>query len=84
MKSIKKVITAATLMMVLMVGTSFGGIILADAQQPQSCTAQNNTAKLSGVILSDVTGIILAQLTGIILADVKDTTTVNCGLILAQ
>jgi hypothetical protein len=82
MKNIKKVITAATLMMVLMVGTSFGGIILADAQQPQPCTAQPSTK--SGIILSDLTGIILAQLTGIILADVKDTTTTNCGIILAQ
>lgn len=82
MKTIKKMMTAATLMMVLMVGTSFGGIILADAQEPQPCTVQTTSTK-TGVIMSDLTGIILAQLTGLILAQAKPER-VDCGLILAQ
>jgi len=90
MKNIKKMITAATMMMVLMVGTSFGGIILTSAQQPQTCTEDTvNTSVKGGVILSDVsgtgiiltsvTGIILTSLTGIILTSVTAT---ECGIII--
>lgn len=82
MNTIKKMMTTATLMMVLMVGTSFGGLILADRQEQQPCTVQTNIAK-SGVILSDFTGIILADLAGIILASARSER-VDCGLILAD
>ncbi|HEX8368426.1 MAG TPA: hypothetical protein VF604_07775 [Pyrinomonadaceae bacterium] len=89
MKNIKKAITAATLMMVLMVGTSFGGIIITSSQNPQPCTeAPVNTSK-SGVILSDATGIIITSVTGIIITSVtgiiiKSLAPTDCGIIITS
>lgn len=88
MKTIKKMMTAATLMMVLMVGTSFGGVIVhATNENPQPCTAAE-TSK-AGVILSDITGVIV-HITGVIVHlgsggvivhAAKNQPTVNCGVI---
>lgn len=81
MKNIKKMIAAVTMMMVLMVGTSFGGLIVTDAQQPQQpCTANTNNTAKSGVILSDATGIIVMFITGIIVINSRETP-VDCGII---
>jgi hypothetical protein len=79
MKSIKKMITATTLMMVLMVGTSFGGVFVTNLQEPQPCTAQTNTIKSGVVILSDIVGVFVTNLTGVIVINV--TGSVDCGVI---
>jgi CDP-diacylglycerol pyrophosphatase len=86
MKSIKKVITAATLMMVLMVGTSFGGVIVHANENPQPCTSVD-TSK-GGVIMSDMTGVIvhftgvIVHLTmGVIVHISRTETPVDCGVI---
>ena len=77
-------------MMVLMVGTSFGGIILTSAQQPAPCTeAPSTTTSKGGVILSDATGIIITSVTGIILTSVtgiiiKSLAPTDCGIILTS
>ena len=83
MKNIKKMMTAATLMMVLMVGTSFGGVILANSNEQQPCTERTPTIK-TGVILADLTGVILADFTGVILAAIAKSQTMDCGVILAD
>lgn len=82
MKNIKKVITAATLTMVLMVGTSFGGVIVTDAQQPQPCNAETNISKIGTIILSDIIGVIVTDLTGVIVTDANDRT--DCGVIVTD
>lgn len=88
MNTIKKMTTAATLMMVLMVSTSFGGVIVhATNENPQPCTSAE-TSK-SGIILSDITGVIvhltgvIVHLTsgGVIVHATKTQPTVNCGVI---
>lgn len=87
MKNIQKMMTTATLMMVLMVGTSFGGILVnGDAAPQQPCTAQNGSK--GGVILSDVgilvnglTGILVNGLTGILVNGVRTESPVDCGIL---
>lgn len=81
MKNIKKMMTAVTLMMVLMVGTSFGGVIITGAQDQQPCTEQPNTVKGGVVIMSDITGVIITGLAGVIITGLKDTP-VDCGVII--
>lgn len=88
MKNIRRAITAITMMMVLMVGTSFAGIYMSDAQSPQPCTA-TQTAK-GGVILSDATGVLIQGFTGVLIQGftgvliqgLKDTSTVDCGVLI--
>jgi hypothetical protein len=90
MNTIKKMMTATTLMMILMVGTSFGGILVQgrSAQDTQPCTDSTQTSK-GGIILSDATGIlvqgftgILVQgFTGILVQGIKDNTPVDCGIL---
>jgi hypothetical protein len=82
MKNIKKMMTAATLMMVLMASTSFGGIIVHATDTPQPCTSAE-TSKKFGVILSDITGIIvhLTTTTGIIVHVSRTDVPVDCGII---
>ncbi|MDQ3799541.1 MAG: hypothetical protein M3384_08830 [Acidobacteriota bacterium] len=65
MKNIRKAIAAVTMMMVLMVGTSFAGIYMSDAQETQPCPAETGTK--GGVILSDATGILINGFTGILI-----------------
>lgn len=95
----KKTITAITLAMVLMVSTSFanGGIIVAGFGDSNDSKAKNPCVEdvkvdngiivaglTDGIIVAGFTGIIVAGLTGIIVAGaVDDTTTVNCGIIVA-
>lgn len=87
MKTIKKMMTAATLMMVLMVSATFGGVIVHSNENPQPCTTAE-TSK-GGVILSDITGVIV-HITGVIvhlgsggvIVHVsKNQPTVDCGVI---
>jgi len=87
MRSFKKVITAATLMMVLMVGTSFGGVIVHSNENPQPCSAEISKGK-GGIILSDVTGVIVHitgvivhLTTGVIVHVSRTDTPVDCGVI---
>ena len=80
MKNIRKAIAAVTMMMVLMVGTSFAGIFMADAQEQQPCTS-TETPK-GGVILSDATGVLIQGFTGVLIQGVRDTSTVNCGVLI--
>jgi len=83
MKNIRKAIAAVTMMMVLMVGTSFAGI---DAPEQQPCTS-TETPK-GGVILSDMTGVIVHLTgvivhftTGVIVHVSRTETPVDCGVI---
>jgi hypothetical protein len=87
MKNIKKMLTAATLMMVLMVGTSFGGVIVHANETPQPCTAETTKEK-AGVILSDMTGVIVHftgvivhATTGVIVHVSRTEAPVDCGVI---
>lgn len=80
MKSIKKVIAAATLMMVLMVGTSFGGILVNVTENPQQSCTNTETSK-GGIILSDVGGILVNVLTGILVNFSRDNSPVECGIL---
>jgi hypothetical protein len=60
MKNIKKMMTAATLMMVLMVSTSFGGVIVhARSENPQIDPAETSSRDNGGVVLSDIPGVIV-------------------------
>jgi uncharacterized protein YybS (DUF2232 family) len=89
MKNIKKMMTAATLMMVLMVGTSFGGVLIQGIsnQEPQPCTAEISK---SGIILSDATGILIQGITGILIQGFtgvliqgsKDESPTQCGVLI--
>ncbi|HEX8737414.1 MAG TPA: hypothetical protein VF721_18920 [Pyrinomonadaceae bacterium] len=66
MKNIKKMMTTVTLMMVLMVSTSFGGVIVhARSENPQVDTTENIGRGKGGVILSDIPGVIV-HITGVI------------------
>jgi hypothetical protein len=88
MKNIRKAIAAVTMMMVLMVGTSFAGIYMSDAQETQPCTAAE-TSK-GGIILSDATGVLIHGFTGVLIHGftgvlihgVKTTSTTDCGVLI--
>ena len=79
MKTIKKMMTAVTLMMVLMVGTSFGGVFVTSLQEPQPCTAETNITKSGVVILSDIVGVFVTSLTGVFVTNSREN--VDCGVI---
>lgn len=71
MKNIKKMTTAAVLMMVLMVGTSFGGILVNGVtEQPQPCSAETSKGGVilsdAGILVNGVTGILVNGFTGIL------------------
>jgi hypothetical protein len=80
MKNIKKVITAAALMMVLMVGTSFGGVLVQgiSSENPEPCTAQTSKG---GVVLMDIVGILVQGLTGVLVQGVRTEAPVECGVL---
>ncbi len=88
MKNLKNMFAAATLMTVMVFGTTFAnaGIIIArgsDADTKQTTTrptaCEEPQSSFVGIIIA-FTGIIIAK-TGIIIA--KDTPVVNCGIIIA-
>jgi len=81
MKNIKKMITAATLMMVLMVGTGFGGVLVHLNETPETplpCSAETSRG---GVILSDVTGVLVHLTFGVLVHVSRTDTTTECGVI---
>jgi hypothetical protein len=77
-------------MMVLMVGTSFGGILLNGATAPQPCTSTHTSkggvilSDATGILLNGFTGILLNGLTGILLNGVRGETPVECGILLGD
>lgn len=86
----KKTLTAITLAIVLMFGTTFAnaGIIIAgaDAKTEEPCKDDGKDTGLVGIIIAGIiiakTGIIIAK-TGIIIAGARQDPNDTCGIIIA-
>lgn len=67
MKNFKKMMAATMMTAILMVGTSFGGVIVngVKGDEKQPCT-QKAAKSFKGVILQDLTGVIVNGFTGVI------------------
>lgn len=96
MKNIKNLLAAATLIVVLLVGTSFAGtgLYVSDANggsNTNSCTEKtsNNTSKesyynsLTEIVVQGVVGIVVKGVTGIVVRGAGQTQT-NCGILMSD
>jgi hypothetical protein len=90
MKTIKNTVAAATLMAVMVFGTTFAnaGIIIAGFNEKtkttrtEPCTGKGEKVDW-GIIIAGLNGIIIAGLTGIIIAGAVEEPPTNCGIIIA-
>ncbi|HEY0428286.1 MAG TPA: hypothetical protein VGC76_10930 [Pyrinomonadaceae bacterium] len=89
MKNLKNLTAAFTLLVVMIMGavSANAGILLGDRSIPVNsdpCVSNDSPTKSdTGIIVAGFTGIIVAGFTGIIVAG-KDTTQVNCGILMSD
>jgi hypothetical protein len=94
MTNLKKVLTAAVMTTLLLIGTSnsYAGIVVAgfgnESGQKQDTCSVSSTGKgilipdFGGIVVAGLTGIVVAGITGIVVAGVSETRT-DCGIVVA-
>jgi formate-dependent nitrite reductase membrane component NrfD len=86
MKNLKNMFAAATLMTVMVFGTTFAnaGIIMSRgaAGDTKTSVCEEPQSDYIGIIMS-LTGIIVTAKTGIIMSREKDATVLSCGIIMS-
>jgi hypothetical protein len=88
MKNLRNLLTAVTLMVVLMisVSTSKAGILMSDFKsgETQSCTETKTKFKTNwGIVITSLTGIVITSFTGIVITSAADTP-VDCGILMTD
>jgi hypothetical protein len=89
MKKVRRITAAATMMVMMLFGTTFAhaGIIIAGKESSKTRTTStspcNATSTREGIIIAGFTGIIIAGFTGIIIAGAIEPSNCREGIIIA-
>jgi hypothetical protein len=88
MKNLKKLLTATTLFILLIVSASSAkaGLLVSDLvdNNPQPCIETSKDSKLDwGIVVTGFTGIVVTGFTGIVITGAVDTP-VDCGILMSD
>jgi hypothetical protein len=88
MKNLRKLLTAVTLMAVLMISasTARAGILMSDfkGNETQPCTETKMDSKTNwGIVITSLTGIVITSFTGIVITSAVETP-VDCGILMSD